>query len=82
MSNKLVNWIAEHEIAEIECIVPDMNGVQRGKVLPAAKFLAGFKDGTLEHECMHVIQFVGIKSDEQQAETLEEIILWLRGEMK
>ena len=47
MPTKLINWIAEHEIAEIECIVPDMNGVQRGKVLPAGKFLAGFKDGTL-----------------------------------
>ena len=47
MPNKLATWIAEHEIAEVECIVPDMNGVQRGKVLPAAKFLSGFKDGTL-----------------------------------
>ena len=47
MSNKLASWIAEHQIAEVECIVPDMNGVQRGKVLPAAKFLSGFKDGTL-----------------------------------
>lgn len=47
MSNKLAGWIAEHQITEVECIVPDMNGVQRGKVLPAAKFLSGFKDGTL-----------------------------------
>lgn len=47
MSNKLASWIAEHQISEVECIVPDMNGVQRGKVLPAAKFLSGFKDGTL-----------------------------------
>ena len=27
----------------------------------------GLKDGTLEHEAMHVIQFVGIKNDEHQA---------------
>ena len=47
MSNKLASWIAEHQIAEVECIVPDMNGVQRGKVLPAGKFLSGVKDGTL-----------------------------------
>jgi len=47
MSNKLATWIAEHGIGEVECIVPDMNGVQRGKVLPAAKFLSGVKDGTL-----------------------------------
>jgi glutamine synthetase len=47
MAGKLASWIAEHGVSEIECIVPDMNGVQRGKVLPARKFLAGVKDGTL-----------------------------------
>jgi len=47
MSNKLAAWIAEHGVGEVECIVPDMNGVQRGKVLPAGKFLSGVKDGTL-----------------------------------
>jgi glutamine synthetase len=47
MSTKLATWIAEHKISEVECIVPDMNGVQRGKVLPAGKFLSGVKDGTL-----------------------------------
>lgn len=47
MSIKLASWIAEHGITEVECIVPDMNGVQRGKVLPAGKFLSGVKDGTL-----------------------------------
>ena len=40
MSTKLATWIADHKVSEIECIVPDMNGVQRGKVLPAAKFLS------------------------------------------
>lgn len=47
MPTKLASWIAEHGVGEIECIVPDMNGVQRGKVLPAAKFLKSVKDGTL-----------------------------------
>ncbi|MEY4999166.1 MAG: hypothetical protein RIS00_1210, partial [Pseudomonadota bacterium] len=47
MSAKLASWIAEHGVSEVECIVPDMNGVQRGKVLPATKFLSGVKDGTL-----------------------------------
>jgi glutamine synthetase len=47
MASTLASWIAEHGVSEIECIVPDMNGVQRGKVLPARKFLAGVKDGTL-----------------------------------
>ncbi len=47
MSINLASWIAEHGVTEIECIIPDMNGVQRGKVLPAGKFLSGVKDGTL-----------------------------------
>ena len=29
----------KHDIAEVECLIPDMNGVLRGKVLPVEKFL-------------------------------------------
>jgi glutamine synthetase len=43
----LANWIAEHKIDEVECIVPDINGVQRGKVLPAKKFLSSVRDKSL-----------------------------------
>lgn len=34
-------WMAARRIDEIECIVPDLAGVARGKMMPAAKFLAG-----------------------------------------
>jgi glutamine synthetase len=34
----LARWIADNGIAEVECIIPDMNGIIRGKVVPAAKF--------------------------------------------
>ena len=47
MSINLANWIAEHKIDEVECIVPDINGVQRGKVLPAKKFLGSVRDKSL-----------------------------------
>lgn len=40
-------WIREHGISEIECLVPDMNGIIRGKVLPAQKFLQTVKDQSL-----------------------------------
>jgi glutamine synthetase len=33
-------WIKERRIEEIECVVADQAGVARGKVMPAAKFLA------------------------------------------
>jgi glutamine synthetase len=47
MSINLANWIAEHKVEEVECIVPDINGVQRGKVLPAQKFLSSVRDKSL-----------------------------------
>ena len=47
MSVNLANWIAENKIDEVECIVPDINGVQRGKVLPAKKFLSSVSDKSL-----------------------------------
>jgi glutamine synthetase len=47
MGINLEQWIAENKIDEVECIVPDINGVQRGKVLPAKKFLSSVKDRTL-----------------------------------
>lgn len=40
-------WIARNGIAEVECIVPDMNGIIRGKVVPAPKFLRMVEDRSL-----------------------------------
>ncbi|MDJ0956724.1 MAG: glutamine synthetase family protein [Arenicellales bacterium] len=31
-------WLKANEITEVECIVPDMSGVSRGKIMPADKF--------------------------------------------
>ena len=41
------SWIKERGIGEVECLIPDMNGVVRGKVFPAAKFLQSERDGSL-----------------------------------
>jgi len=40
-------WIERNGIDEVECLVPDMNGVLRGKVLPAAKFLKALEGSPL-----------------------------------
>jgi glutamine synthetase len=45
--SQLETWIAERGITEVECLIPDMNGVLRGKVLPAAKLLAAEADRSL-----------------------------------
>ena len=33
-------WMAARRVTEIECTVPDLAGVARGKIMPASKFLA------------------------------------------
>ena len=40
----LEEWFASQKVEEIECLVPDMAGVARGKILPATKFLKGIKN--------------------------------------
>ena len=34
----LENWLNEQRVTEIECLVPDLTGVARGKILPRLKF--------------------------------------------
>lgn len=40
-------WFAANKIDDVECLVPDMAGVARGKILPAAKFLKSIGGGGL-----------------------------------
>lgn len=47
MATDIAAWIKDRGIAEVECIIPDMNGIQRGKVLPANKFLASLTNRSL-----------------------------------
>ena len=34
----LKRWLKERRITEVECLVPDITGNARGKIIPAAKF--------------------------------------------
>jgi glutamine synthetase len=43
----LKSWIESRGIGEVECLIPDMNGVLRGKVLPAAKLIQSTAEGSL-----------------------------------
>ncbi len=44
---RLETWIKEKGVSEIELLLPDMNGIIRGKVVPANRFLQGVKGRTL-----------------------------------
>ena len=37
MSDNFKKWIAENNITEVECLVPDLGGIARGKILPSDK---------------------------------------------
>jgi glutamine synthetase len=47
MEETFDSWIKDHKISEVECLVPDMNGVIRGKVWPANKFVSSLKNDSL-----------------------------------
>ena len=34
----LRRWLKDRDITEVECLVPDITGIARGKIIPAAKF--------------------------------------------
>lgn len=45
--NEIQSWLQEHRITEVECLVADLTGVARGKILPAAKFVRSIADDSL-----------------------------------
>lgn len=46
-NSSLEKWIKARGVAEVEFILPDMNGIIRGKVVPASRFLQGVSRRTL-----------------------------------
>ncbi|PZU51266.1 MAG: glutamine synthetase [Sphingomonas sp.] len=47
MAKDFSTWISQNRISEVECLVPDVNGVVRGKVWPAQKFIESEASGSL-----------------------------------
>ncbi|MCX7303548.1 MAG: glutamine synthetase family protein [Hyphomicrobiales bacterium] len=45
--SEATDWIRKNEIVEVECLIHDMNGVLRGKVLPVEKFLKALDGAAL-----------------------------------
>jgi glutamine synthetase len=41
------DWLRERRVSEIECLVADMSGVARGKILPREKYLGSHAEGGL-----------------------------------
>jgi glutamine synthetase len=45
--NEMEQWLRDRSITEVECLVADLNGVARGKILPAQKFVRSVGDDSL-----------------------------------
>ena len=41
------SWLRDHHVTEVECIIADINGIARGKILPGEKFLRSLDDDSL-----------------------------------
>ena len=45
--SSIEKFLKDHKIEEVECLVPDMAGIGRGKILPAERFVDGMKKNGL-----------------------------------
>ena len=44
MKEKFEKWLNDKSITEVECLVPDLGGIARGKILPTKKFIQGLEN--------------------------------------
>lgn len=44
---QIAKWLRDRRVTEVECMVPDMSGIARGKILPTNKFLAAVDGDSL-----------------------------------
>ena len=84
MSSKFAQWINERGIGEVECLVPDLNGVIRGKLFPAQKFIQSERDGSLRiPSSVYTLTVTGeYADDEEDAEAISDPDVVLRPEFE
>jgi len=44
MKENFEKWLNDNSITEVECLVPDLGGIARGKILPTNKFIQGLEN--------------------------------------
>ncbi len=47
-AQQMERWLTDNRIVEVECMIADMNGIMRGKVLPAGKLVRNVREGSLK----------------------------------
>jgi glutamine synthetase len=65
-------WLREHEITEVECLVADLNGIGRGKILPATKFIGSLnEDGLRLPESVFIQTVTGDYADDDNEKLID-----------
>src|SRR5579859_1032839 len=74
----LETFIKEHRITEVECLVPDLSGIARGKILPADKFLRILRDrGLRMPEAIFVQTVTGDFPDDEDVTSPENSDIYM-----
>jgi glutamine synthetase len=72
-------WLRERRITEVECLVADLNGIARGKILPAQKFIRSLTDDSLRlPEAIFVQAVTGDYPEPQQDRVTDPAIRDIR----
>jgi glutamine synthetase len=59
-----IRWLRERRIDEVECIVPDMNGIMRGKIVPREDFIRIINEGVRLPEFVFFQAVTGDSADD------------------
>ena len=69
-------WLKEHHVTEVECLIPDMTGNARGKIIPADKFRK--EQGMRLPEMLFIQTVTGDWPDDESMVDPREIDMFLR----
>ncbi len=71
----IVSWLRDRNIDEVECLVPDMTGMMRGKIIPREDFIRNMDSGLRLPETILLQAVTGDPAEEGgiQAETDQDI---------
>jgi glutamine synthetase len=71
-TDEIGRWLEARAITEVECLVADLNGIARGKILPAQKFLRSLTDDGLRlPESVFIQSVTGEYPDETQQRVVD-----------
>jgi glutamine synthetase len=63
---QIEEWLRSRSIDEVECLIPDMAGIPRGKILPAEKYLKSIRENGLRlPESIFIQTVTGQYADEE-----------------